>query len=185
MPVRLWSCEGDRCVIGVLAAQRAVLEMMRPGAAWPDCHKAAEREVVKALVLAGVLMGDLEEIIGAELGGVFLPHGLGHLIGCDTHDVGGYLSDCPPRGTAPGLRKLRTSRVLEEGMLLTVEPGCYFIRMLISGALQSPRQSPFINQERLAAFAQFGGVRLEDVVEVTATGARNLVSAGPELLAYV
>lgn len=73
----------------VLNAQRAVMSMARPGVSWVDCHKAAERETLTALTAAGVLIGDVEEMLVSGLGAVFQPHGLGHLIGCDTHDVGG------------------------------------------------------------------------------------------------
>jgi Xaa-Pro aminopeptidase len=74
----------------VLAAQRAVFEIARPGVLWSECHLAAEREIIRALVTLGVLVGDVQAIQDAGVGAVFLPHGLGHLIGCDTHDVGGY-----------------------------------------------------------------------------------------------
>jgi Xaa-Pro dipeptidase len=73
----------------VLNAQRAVMAMIRPGVSWVDCHKAAERETLSALTTAGVLTGDVEEMCASGLGAVFQPHGLGHLIGCDTHDAGG------------------------------------------------------------------------------------------------
>lgn len=58
---------------------------------------------------------------------MFQPHGLGHLLGLDVHDVGGYLSKDPPRPTEPGVSKLRTARTLQAGMVLTIEPGCYFV----------------------------------------------------------
>lgn len=74
---------------GVLNAQRAVFDMARPGVQWSDCHLAAEREVLKALIGLGVVVGELDAAQAAGIGAVFLPHGLGHLIGCDTHDVGG------------------------------------------------------------------------------------------------
>lgn len=74
----------------MLNAQVAVLNAMRPGVSWVDCHLLAEREVLMALVNLGVLKGGLiDELVAAELGAVFFPHGLGHLIGCDVHDVGG------------------------------------------------------------------------------------------------
>ncbi len=63
--------------------------MAKPGVLWSDCHLAAEREVLKALLGLGVLVGDIDAIQMAAVGAVFMPHGLGHLIGCDTHDVGG------------------------------------------------------------------------------------------------
>jgi Xaa-Pro dipeptidase len=74
----------------VANAQRAVLDMMKPGVAWPDCHRAAEREILQGLLDLGLLKGgSLQDMVDALLGPVFFPHGLGHLIGCDTHDVGG------------------------------------------------------------------------------------------------
>lgn len=63
----------------------------------------------------------------AGIGGVFQPHGLGHLLGLDVHDVGGYIKGTPDRPKEPGFRSLRTTRNLEAGMALTIEPGCYFI----------------------------------------------------------
>lgn len=103
-----------------------------------------------------------------------MPHGLGHLIGLDTHDVGGYLSFNPKRATRPGLCKLRTARVLEAGMALTVEPGCYFIDALLEPALADPAKRRFLQIDRLAEFRGFGGVRLEDVVIVTENAVRNI-----------
>jgi len=170
---------------GVLSAQIAVLEAMKPGASWVDCHRIAELEIIKALVNVGILTLTLstegmevsfETLAELGLGAVFFPHGLGHLIGCDTHDAGGYLQGTPSRPTQPGLKKLRTARVLEEGMVLTNEPGCYFIRYLIQEALRDPIKSAYINAEVLARFEDFGGVRLEDVVVVTASGAENLTT---------
>jgi len=82
----------DQCAVyeGVLAAQLAVLKMMVPGTSWIDCHKAAEVEILKSLLAIGIIHnGSIEELVAASIGAVFFPHGLGHLIGCDTHDVGG------------------------------------------------------------------------------------------------
>ena len=132
--------------------------------------------MVKALLDIGILSGSLEDVLAAELGAIFLPHGLGHFIGCDTHDVGGYLSNTPPRPTAPGVNKLRTARTLEAGMVITVEPGCYFINILLRRARANPAQSRFINEDTLQRFMRFGGVRLEDVVVITDVGFSNLVS---------
>ena len=115
---------------GVLNAQIAVYNMLQPGVSYVDCHKAGEKEILKALVgLDIVLPGDktLEELVEMRLGAVFMPHGLGHLIGIDTHDVGGYTPGCPERLLQPGLKSLRMARTMIEGMTLTVEPGCYFI----------------------------------------------------------
>lgn len=164
---------------GVLAAQRAVLGAMTPGASWVDCHKLAEREILKALQTAQIVKSDfsIDELADAGIGGVFFPHGLGHLIGLDTHDVGGYLTDTPLRPTGPGgMKKLRTARVLEVGMVLTNEPGCYFIDALIKSALIDPLKLKYLNENVLCRFKGFGGVRLEDVVLVTSTGPVNLTT---------
>lgn len=160
---------------GVLAAQRVVLEAIRPGVSWVLCHELAEREILKALIFLGVLVGELEDIYTAGLGSIFMPHGLGHLIGCDVHDVGGYIDGVTPsRPTQPGKSKLRTARILEERMVLTNEPGCYFIPFLLEQALARTDQAVYINRDRLDHFKGFGGVRLEDMIVVTEDGVENL-----------
>jgi Xaa-Pro dipeptidase len=156
---------------GVLNAQGAVMQMMKPGVSWVDCHRAAEREILSALLQLGVLHnGTLEQLIEADICTTFMPHGLGHFIGCDTHDVGGYGEGSPARLPGFGVGKLRTSRILEAGMVLTNEPGCYFISPLIDAGLADPIKGPFLNEAVLARFRNWGGVRLEDVVLVSAEG---------------
>lgn len=160
----------------VLDAQRAVYKALRPGASWADLHELAEAAILRALLAGGVLSraghgsdeAAVDSMMAAGLGAVFMPHGLGHLIGLDTHDVGGYLPGTPERSTRPGLSKLRTSREVEAGMVLTVEPGCYFIDLLLDHALASTEQAPFLVPERIAALRGTGGVRLEDDVVVSA-----------------
>jgi Xaa-Pro dipeptidase len=158
----------------VLEAQVAVLAAMRPGTTWPEMHRAAERAILQGLVKTGLLTGNVDDMLAAHLGAIFMPHGLGHLIGLDTHDVGGYATGTPARSDQPGLSKLRTARVLEVGMVLTVEPGCYFINVLLDIALKNPAQSIFFNTDRLKDFRNFGGARLEDGVLVTPDGCENL-----------
>lgn len=164
----------------VLNAQVKVIEQLKPGVSWLDMHRCAEREVLKGLVGCGVLVADgdvdktVEEMLEADLGAIFMPHGLGHLIGIDTHDVGGYLEGCPPRSDRPGLKKCRTARTMEKDMVITVEPGCYFISRLLDGALKNDKQKQYFNEERLRDFRGFGGVRLEDNVVITSDGCDNL-----------
>jgi Xaa-Pro dipeptidase len=160
--------------LGVLQAQLAVYQILKPGVSYRDCHKAAEAAILKQLTNIGIVTpGDksIEELVEMRLGAVFLPCGLGHLIGIDTHDVGGYLPGHPERIDLPGLRKLRTARRLEENMTLTVEPGIYFIDHLLDGALEdgSPLKS-YLNEELVNSYRGFGGVRLEDVVAITKDG---------------
>lgn len=105
--------------------------------------------------------------------GVFQPHGLGHLLGLDVHDVGAFLDHCPPRSTEPGLKSLRTSRILKAGMYMTIEPGCYFIDHLLNKALTDPIQKKFLVPTVIERFRNFGGVRIEDDVLITKTGVEN------------
>jgi Xaa-Pro dipeptidase len=160
-----------------LNAQIVVYNMMQPGVSWADCHKAAEGELIKVLIEIGMVIPrdkSVEELVEARLGAVFLPCGLGHFIGIDTHDVGGYLEGNPERSPLPGLKKLRTARVLEENMVLTVEPGLYFIDHLLDEALaEGSPLCQHLNPEKVQEYRGFGGVRLEDVVLVTNTGIIN------------
>lgn len=111
----------------VLAANLAVANAAKPGVYWSDMHLLAIRTMFTHLRQGGLLIGDVEEMIQAGLGAILQPHGLGHLMGLDVHDVGGYLPDQPARPKSLGLDKLRFARVLEKGMVVTIEPGCYFI----------------------------------------------------------
>ncbi|XP_011270716.1 hypothetical protein CAOG_09028, partial [Capsaspora owczarzaki ATCC 30864] len=159
----------------VRQAQKAVMDAMRPGVKWTDMHLLAERTILEQLKAGGLLQGSVDEMIEACLGYVFMPHGLGHQMGLDTHDVGGY-RDASERSERPGLRNLRTNRVLAEGMVLTVEPGVYFVEHLLKKAFADPAQSKFLVKSKLDEFRGFGGVRLEDDVLVTATGYENLTT---------
>ncbi|CAD5228315.1 unnamed protein product [Bursaphelenchus xylophilus] len=111
----------------VWAARCAVFENAKPGVRWNDMHILAEKVVLEHLVKAGILNGDVNEMVEKRVGAVFQPHGLGHLLGLDVHDCGGYLGDALPRSHLPGLKSLRLTRTLKERMVLTIEPGCYFI----------------------------------------------------------
>ena len=90
-------------------------------------HLLAERVVLEELKKEGLLNDyDIDEMLAKRIASIFFPHGLGHFLGIDTHDVGGY-PDGIERIQKPGLKSLRTARVLEKGMVLTIEPGVYFI----------------------------------------------------------
>ncbi|KAF0294986.1 Xaa-Pro dipeptidase [Amphibalanus amphitrite] len=154
----------------VLKATRAVMAAIKPGVSWVDMHRLANRVTLEELKEAGILRGNVDDMMEANLGATFQPHGLGHFLGCDVHDVGGYLSGHPSRRSEPGLRNLRTARTLQAGMVLTTEPGCYFIDHLLDQALADPVLSQFLVPERIQEYRGFGGVRIEDDLIVTDTG---------------
>lgn len=119
-------------------------------------HLVAERVILSGLKDLGIVHGDIEEMLEGRIGYIFMPHGLGHLIGLEVHDVGGYLSSTPARHTRPGLKNLRTARVLEAGTFITVEPGCYFRDFLLDGefcadlAVADPKK--YINRDLIREY---------------------------------
>ncbi|XP_005178242.1 xaa-Pro dipeptidase [Musca domestica] len=160
----------------VLDARNAVLKEAREGVSWVDMHRLSCRVMLQRLKEGGMLQGDVDEMLAAGLAGTFQPHGLGHLIGLDVHDVGGYLPGQPERPTEPWLSKLRFARDLKAGMYVTVEPGCYFIDILMDKALADPNLNKFIVKDVFERFRTFGGVRIEDDVLITKTGNVNFAS---------
>jgi len=151
------------------------MKAMKPGIDWTDMHRLANRVVCEELKRRGFLQGDVDDMLKHHVGALFMPHGLGHFLGLDTHDCGGY-----PKGleriNEPGIRSLRTRRILQPGMVITVEPGVYFIEALLEPAFTNPNQSKFLNIEKIKSFMNFGGVRIEDDVIVTATGIENMTT---------
>lgn len=141
-------------------------------------HLLAERVLLEGLVELGLVTGSVDEMLEKRIGFLFMPHGLGHFIGLDTHDVGGYLGHTPKRSPLPGLKNLRCGRVMEAGNIITIEPGCYFREFLLTG--QTPEDFykfdlSYVNLEKIREYMkEICGVRLEDVVLVTETGNENL-----------
>jgi len=156
----------------VLAASRAVMAALKPGVSWKDMHLLAERVSLEALKAGGLLTGDVDEMMAARLGAVFMPHGLGHFLGLDVHDVHGYPEGGghPGRPAEPGLRSLRTARTMESRMVLTIEPGIYFGDYNLDTALADPALSRFMVPEVIARYRGFGGVRIEDDIVITDDG---------------
>lgn len=105
---------------------------------WPSLHELSYRVACERLRAAGLLKGSVDDMMAANVGAVFMPHGLGHLIGLDTHDVGGYPGGGRARDPRPGHSNLRCGRDLADGMAITVEPGIYFIDHLLDMALADP-----------------------------------------------
>lgn len=167
----------------VLASNRAVMNASKPGVSWVDMHRLSERVLLESLKTGGLVVGDDDEMMSAHLGATFMPHGLGHLMGLDVHDVGGY-----PKGVErinePGIKCLRTARILEAGMVLTIEPGCYFIDTLLDAAFSDTNLSKFLVKEKIDPFRGFGGVRIEDNVLITETGVE-LLTCVPRTVAEI
>lgn len=157
---------------GVLNTMETVRKRLKPGVAWPDMHRLADRCNLEALSAQGLVTGSIDEMLEADVGALFMPHGLGHLLGIDTHDVGGYGPGLPERSNRPGLKSLRLGRELEENMVITLEPGIYFVPSLLKPAFADNKYAKFLVQKRLQEYFDFGGVRLEDDLVVTATGTR-------------
>lgn len=159
----------------VLSSNRTVIDNLKPGVYWPDMHLLAESVILKGLMDLKILNEfPLDELLEKRICYYFMPHGLGHFLGLEVHDVGGYLSFTPPRSDKPGLKQLRTSRYLAQGNVITVEPGIYFIPFLLDGALKDENIQKYFNEPELKKYYNFGGVRIEDDVLITDTGCINL-----------
>ena len=154
--------------------------LTRPGITYREVHLATARKMLEGLSALGLVKGDLDEMVAAGVAGLFQPHGLGHNMGLDVHDMEdlgenlvGYDPD-QQRAKQLGLGSLRMARRLVPGHVITDEPGIYFIPALIEKFKQEGLGGDFVNYEKLKAYYDFGGIRLEDDVLVTADGARRL-----------
>ncbi len=175
----------------VLKAQKTAIAAIAPGKLFRDIHLAAAKVICRGLVDVGVMRGAVEEAVAEGAHALFFPHGLGHMLGLDAHDMEalgedwvGY-DDEVARSEQFGLNALRLGRRLERGFTLTVEPGIYFNRALIEKWRCERRADAFINYDQLAAFDGFGGIRIEDDILVTDDGARVLGPTIPKSVATV
>ena len=160
-----------------LAANLAVTNAVKPGVSMLDLHWLSNRVILKHLRCAGILKGDIDDMMKANLAGeVFMPHGVGHFVGLDVVDVGGYNKGHPERPTLAGARELATGRTLMENMVIAIEPGCYFDSVLVDKALSDPVLSQFVAADELNGYRGFGGARVESTVIITKDGCENMVS---------
>jgi Xaa-Pro aminopeptidase len=164
----------------VLDAQLSAIDAIEPGVPFREIHRLSCRVLTEHLVDIGLMQGNPQEAVAEGAHALFFPHGLGHMLGLDTHemenlgeDVVGYAPD-QTRSDQFGLHTLRLARSLEPGFVVTVEPGCYFIPELIRQWRNEERHSAFINYDLVSDFVGFGGIRIEDDVLVTAEGGRVL-----------
>jgi len=152
---------------------------VRPGVAFGDLQLLAHREVAGLLSDSGLLRVPADAIVEERISDLFFPHGLGHLLGLQVHDIGGNLLDPGGRAGRPPPRfpRMRLTRRLAPGQVLTIEPGLYFIDSLLA-RLRRHRRQRSVDWPGLDALRPCGGIRIEDNVLVTADGQENLTRAG-------
>ena len=162
----------------VLKALNESINLAKPGITYKSIHRNAYKIIFEGLRDLGLLKGDTEEALNLGVPALFMPHGLGHAMGIDVHDMEdlgetlvGYDNEIQ-RDTMFGYRSLRFGKRLEPGHVLTVEPGIYFVPQLIEKWKAEKMHTDFINYDQLGNFYHFGGIRLEDDILITGKGCR-------------
>lgn len=164
----------------VLAAHDRALDLAKPDITYQYVHVEVCKVLAQGLKDLGLMKGDVNEAVAAGAHALFMPHGLGHMMGLDVHDMEdlgqiyvGYDDEVRP-STQFGLASLRMGRKLKEGFVITDEPGCYFIPALIDKWKAEKINTDFLNFDAIEKFKDFGGIRLEDDILITANGSRFL-----------
>ncbi|NJB66804.1 Xaa-Pro aminopeptidase [Desulfobaculum xiamenense] len=172
-------------------AQVAACAACRPGVTYRELHLATARRIAEGLTALGIMKGNPAEAVEAGAHALFMPHGLGHMMGLDVHDMEnigenlvGY-GDELTRSSQFGLSALRLARTLRPGFVMTVEPGIYFIPALVAKWRAEGRNEAFIDYAEVEKYLDYGGMRLEDDVLVTDDGARVLGPGIPKSIADI
>jgi Xaa-Pro aminopeptidase len=175
----------------VLKAETESIAAVKPGVKYMDIHLGAARIITEGLQQIGLMKGDIDESVAAGAHALFFPHGLGHMIGLDVHDMEnlgenrvGYDASTQ-RSTQFGTAYLRLARPLEAGFVLTVEPGIYFIPELIDLWEKEGKFKEFIEYDKLGPYRHFTGIRIEENVLVTKNGNKVLGPPIPKMRAEV
>ncbi len=157
------------------------LQVAKPGVKWWDVHMSVCRKMIDRLKEIGLMKGDTEEALNAGAHAMFMPHGLGHMMGMDVHDMEGlgqiyvgFDDEVRPNLTQFGTNCLRCGRRLQQGWVMTDEPGIYFIPSLIDDWRNTGHCAEFLNFDLLETYKDFGGIRIEDDLLVTKDGCRLL-----------
>ena len=164
----------------VLKANKEAIIASGPGKLNRDVHFLAARIIAKGLTDLGIMKGNPEEAVAAGAHTLFFPHGLGHMMGLDVHDMEGLgenyvgYDDKVTRSREFGSAYLRMAKELRPGMVMTVEPGLYFIPTLIDIWKEESKHKDFINYQKLESYRDFGGVRIEDDILITDSGSQVL-----------
>jgi len=175
----------------VLKANTESIKMAGPGISNRDLHLNACRIIASGLKDLGLMKGDIAEAVKEGAHALFMPHGLGHMMGLDVHDMEslgenyvGY-NDEVKRSTQFGLRSLRFALPYKPGHVFTVEPGIYFIPELLAKWKAEGMHKQFINYEKAESWLGFGGIRIEDDVLITSNGCRMLGKTAPKTVAEI
>ena len=175
----------------VLASQLASIKNIKPGVSYKDVHLKCALVIAEGLKALGLMKGDMKQAVNEGAHAMFFPHGLGHMLGLDVHDLEnfgennfGYDSKIK-RSSQFGLKSLRFGKKLVPGLVLTVEPGIYFIPQLIDKWKAEKKFTNFINYKNLEAFRKTGGIRIEDDVLVTNNGSKVLGKPIPKTVEEV
>ena len=162
----------------VLAANNKAIEIAKPGGTYQYVHLEVCKVLAQGLKDLGLMKGDVNEAVAAGAHALFMPHGLGHMMGLDVHDMEdlgqiyvGYDDETRPIDQF-GTSSLRMGRRLQEGFVITDEPGCYFIPALIDQWRAQGMHKEFLNYDKIETFKDFGGIRLEDDILITPEGSR-------------
>jgi Xaa-Pro aminopeptidase len=168
----------------VLAAHDICIDKMYPGIEYRDIHLLGASVIAEGLVDLGILQGNPADLVEMDAHALFFPHGIGHLLGLDVHDMedlgdlAGY-EEGRSRSDRFGLGYLRLNRPLRPGMLVTIEPGFYKVPAILNSPNFRNKYEKVVNWERLAQFADVRGIRIEDDVLITESGTEVLTSALP------
>ncbi|MDT8393403.1 MAG: aminopeptidase P family protein [Bacteroidales bacterium] len=175
----------------VLKANCDSIAAIKPGILYKDVHLLAAKTIAQGLKDLGIMKGDVNEAVRQGAHALFFPHGLGHAMGLDVHDMEGLgenyvgYDDTIRRSDQFGLAFLRFGKKLKPGFVLTDEPGCYFIPALIDLWKKEGKFTEFINYDKAETYKDFGGVRIEDDILVTEDGNRILGKPIPKKVADV
>ncbi|MFN3201288.1 MAG: aminopeptidase P family protein [Bradymonadia bacterium] len=167
----------------VLASQLAAIDTARVGVRYRDVHLEAARVLTAGLVDLGILKGDVDTLVADDVHALFFPHGVGHLLGLDVHDMedlgdaAGYAAG-RVRSDRFGLGFLRLDRDLQAGMAVTIEPGFYQVPAILNDAARTAIAGDRLDRTVLAKFADVRGIRIEDDILIQAAGAPKVLTAG-------
>ena len=175
----------------VLVSELKAISLLKPGVTYKSIHLEAAKVLTEGLISLGLMKGNVDDAVKNGAHALFFPHGLGHMIGLDVHDMEDLGEDLvgydkkTTRSQQFGLAYLRLGKTLQAGHVLTVEPGLYFIPALIDQWKMDKMHLEFINYDELEHWKNFGGVRIEDNVLITDEGHRVLGPAIPKTIAEI